>query len=80
MYEHPEKSTVLWPKPSLSNSRSINDIVWAFLRANLALLWVVTNQVLTIGAVCGEGLCFDTGGGLRQTLTSFPTAGCSVLA
>ena len=51
-----------------------------FLRANPTLSRVVTNRVLTIGAVCGEGLCLGTGGGLRQSLTSFPTAGCSVLA
>ena len=66
--------------PNLSNPRSINDIVWAFLLANPTLLWVVTNCVLTIGVVCGEGLCLGTGGGSRQSLTSFPTAGCSVLA
>ena len=41
---------------------------------------VVTNCVLTIGAVCGKGLCLGAGGGLRQSLTSFPIAGCSVLA
>ena len=34
MYEHHEKPTVWWPRPSLSNPRSTNDIVWAFLRAN----------------------------------------------
>ena len=47
MYEHHEKPTVWWLRPSLSNPRSINDIVWAFLHANTTLLWVVTNPVLT---------------------------------
>ena len=79
MYEHHEKSTVLWPRPNLSNPRSINDIVWAFLRANPTLLWVVTNCVLTIGTVCGKGLCFGTGSGWRQSFTSFSVAGYSVL-
>ena len=65
---------------AFSNPRSTNDIVWAFLRANPAPLRFVTNRALTIGAVCGEGLCLGTGGGLRQSLTSVPTAGCSVLA
>ena len=65
--------------PSLSNPRSINDIVWAFLRANPTLLWVVTNRVLTIGAVCGKGLCLGTGGGLIQSFTSFSVARYSVL-
>ena len=31
-YEHHEKPTIWWPRPSLSNPRSTNDIVWAFLR------------------------------------------------
>ena len=48
MYEHHEKPTVWCPRPSLSNPRSINDIVWTFLRANPTLLWVVTNCVLTV--------------------------------
>ena len=30
MYEHPGKPTAWWPRPSFSNSRSTNDIVWAF--------------------------------------------------
>ena len=47
MYGHHEKPTVWWLRPSLSNPRSINDIVWAFLRANSILFWVVTNCVLT---------------------------------
>ena len=28
-------------------------------------MWVVTNRALTIGAVCGNGLRVDTGGGVR---------------
>ena len=32
MYEHPGKLTAWWPRPSLSNPRSTNDIVWAFLQ------------------------------------------------
>ena len=47
MYEHHEKSTVWWPRPNLSNPRSINDIVWAFSRANPISFWVVTNRALT---------------------------------
>ena len=47
MHEHHEKPTVWWLRPSLSNPRSINDIVWAFLRANPTLLRFVTNRVLT---------------------------------
>ena len=34
-------------RSSLSNPRSTNDIVWAFLRANPTLLWFDTNRVLT---------------------------------
>ena len=34
MYVHHEEPTVWWPRPSLSNPRFINDIIWAFLRAN----------------------------------------------
>ena len=48
MHERHEKPTVWWLRPSLSNPRSTNDIVWAFLRANPTLLRVVTNRVLTI--------------------------------
>ena len=40
MYEHHEKPTTWWPRPSLSNPRSTNDIVGAFLRANPTLLTV----------------------------------------
>ena len=47
-YEHHKKPTAGWPRPSLSNPRSTNDIVWAFLRANLTLLWFITNRVPTI--------------------------------
>ena len=32
LYEHHEKPTIWWPRPSLSNPRSTNDIVWAFLQ------------------------------------------------
>ena len=46
-YEHHEKPTIWWLRPSLSNPRSTNDIVWAFLHANPTLLRVVTNRVLT---------------------------------
>ena len=52
--EYHENPTAWRPRPSLSNPRSTNDIVWAFLRANPTLLRFVTNRVLTIGAVCGE--------------------------
>ena len=48
MYEHHEKPTVWWSRPSLLNPRSTNDIVWAFLRANPTLLWFDTNRGLTI--------------------------------
>ena len=34
LYEHHEKPTTWWPRPSFSNPRSTNDIIWAFLRAN----------------------------------------------
>ena len=47
MYGYHEKPTAWWPRPSLSNPRSTNDIVWAFLRASPTLLWFVTNRVLT---------------------------------
>ena len=30
LYEHHEKPTIWWPRSSLSNPRSTNDIVWAF--------------------------------------------------
>ena len=48
MYEHHEKPTVWRPRPNLSNPRSTNDIVWAFLRTNPTLLRIVTNRVLTV--------------------------------
>ena len=38
LYEHHEKPTIWWPRPSLSNPRSTNDIVWTFSRANPTLL------------------------------------------
>ena len=38
IYEHPEKPTAWRLRPSLSNPRSTNDIVWAFSRANPTLL------------------------------------------
>ena len=38
LYEHHEKLTIWWPRFSLSNPRSTNDIVWAFSRANPTLL------------------------------------------
>ena len=79
MSDHHEKPTVWWLRPSLSNLRSTNHIVWVFLRANTSLLRVVTNRVLTIGAVCGKDLCFGTGSGRRQSFTSFSVAGYSVL-
>ena len=44
IYEHHEKPTVWWPRPSLSNPRSTNDIVWAFLRANPIQLRFVTKS------------------------------------
>ena len=71
MHEHHEKPTAWWPEPSLSNPRSTNDIVWAFLRANPTLLWFDTNRGLTIGAVCGEGLCVGLDGRLRGFLCHF---------
>ena len=38
-------------------------IVWTFsVRNQRTNLGVVTNRVLTIGAVCGKGLCVGTGG------------------
>ena len=43
-YELHEKPTAWWPKPSLSNPRSTNDIVWAFLRANPILFRFVTKS------------------------------------
>ena len=37
-YEHYEKPTTWWPRPSLLNLRTTNDIVRAFSRANPTLL------------------------------------------
>ena len=34
LYEHHKKLTIWWPRPSLLNPRSTNDIVWAFSRVN----------------------------------------------
>ena len=34
LYERHEKPTTWWSRPSLSNPRSTNDIVWAFSRTN----------------------------------------------
>ena len=45
MYEHYEKPTAWWPRPSLSNPRSTSDIVWAILRTNPTLLQFVTNII-----------------------------------
>ena len=47
MYEHHGKPTAWWPRPSLSNPRSTNDIVWAFLRANPNCYGLLRNHVLT---------------------------------
>ena len=38
LYEHHERPSTWWPRPSLPNPRSTNDIVWAFSRANPTLL------------------------------------------
>ena len=46
MYGYHEKPIAWLLRPSLSNPRSINDIVWAFLHTNPTLLRVVTNHVL----------------------------------
>ena len=48
MYEHHEKPTAWWPRPSLSNPHSTNDIVRAVLRANPTLLRSATNRDPTI--------------------------------
>ena len=61
-HEYHEKPTACRSRPSLSNPHSTNDIVRAFLRANPTLLRSATNRVLTIGAVCGKGLCVGIGG------------------
>ena len=47
IYEHHEKPTIWWPRPSLSNPRSTNDIVWAFLRATPNCYEIVSLQKLT---------------------------------
>ena len=61
LYERHEKPTACRSRPSFSNPRSTNDIDRAFSRANPTLLRSATNRVLTIGAVCGEGLCVGIG-------------------
>ena len=48
MYELHEKPTAWWPRPSLSNPCSTNDIAGVFLRANPTLLRFVTNRVPTV--------------------------------
>ena len=48
LYEHHEKPTAWSPRPSLSNPRSTNDVVRAFLRTNPTPLRFVTNRALTI--------------------------------
>ena len=48
LYEHREKPTACWSRPSLPNPRSTNDIVRAFSRANPTPLRSATNHVLTI--------------------------------
>ena len=62
LYECQEKPTAYRSKPSLSNPPSTNDIVRAFSRANPTLLRSATNRVLTIGAICGKGLCVGIDG------------------
>ena len=69
--ERHEKPTAYRSRPSLSNPRSTNDIVRAFSRANPTLLRSATNRVLTIGAVCGEGLRVGAGGRLKHFLCYF---------
>ena len=44
MHEYHEKPTAWRSRPSLSNPRSTNDIVWAFLRANPTWLRFVTKS------------------------------------
>ena len=47
LYERHEKPIACRSRPSLSNPRSTNDIVWAFSRANPTQLRSTTNRVLT---------------------------------
>ena len=54
LYEHHEKLTIWWPKPSLSNPRSTNDIVWAFSRANPTLLGTLRIVSLQKIKILGE--------------------------
>ena len=44
LYEHHRKPTAWGPRPRLSNPRSTNHIVWAFLRANPILFRFVTES------------------------------------
>ena len=59
----PWLTTIRWPRPSLSSPRSTNYIVWALNVRTQYHFGVVANWVLTIGAVCGKGLCVGTNGG-----------------
>ena len=54
----------------LEHPRSTNFIVWAFNVRTQYQFGVVTNWVLTIGAVCGKGLCVGTGGGRIELLSN----------
>ena len=67
----PWLNIVRWPRPSLSNPRSTNYIVWAFNVRTQYPFRIVTDWVLTIGTVCGKGLCIGTGGGSRKSLHHF---------
>ena len=70
-YKRSGKPTAYRSRPSLSNPRSTNDIVRAVLRANPTQLRSATNRDLTIGAVCGKGLCVGTSGRLKTFLCYF---------
>ena len=52
MNEYHEKPTAWRPRPSLSNPRSTNDIVWAFYVGTQYCLGSLLNRVLTVIFPC----------------------------
>jgi len=65
-YEHHEKPTARRSRPSLSNPRSTNDIVWGLLACEPNNLTVRHESCPHNWRRLWEGLCVGIGGGSRE--------------